>query len=324
MSDPLTEDDWQQLIKRIESKACTPFLGAGVNAPLLSMGAGIAKKWASEEGYPLIDNQDLARVAQFISLKAPDKLKPKELMKELLEGEIRKAFRVDKANFVAPNHHLGKLAALPLPVFITTNYDDLLFRALRANQKDPQVEVCPWNLLLKKNSLAQYPAMSDSEIETVEPTGFGASRLTSQSKYNPTVANPLIYHIHGHYKSIDSMVLTENDYLDFLVEMSRNQKLLPIKITRALTQSSVLFIGYSLNDPNFRVLFRGLIHPLAENRRLSVAIQLLPSDIAESDKPAAQAYLTRYFEDIKIKVFWGSAEQFIDTLSDRWNNRNKP
>jgi hypothetical protein len=120
------------------------------------------------------------------------------------------------------------------------------------------------------------------------------------------------------------MVLTENDYLDFLVAMSRNQKLLPIKITRALTQSSVLFIGYSLNDPNFRVLFRGLIHPLAENRRLSVAIQLLPSEIAESDKPAAQAYLTRYFEDIRIKVFWGTAEQFIDTLSDRWNNRKRP
>jgi hypothetical protein len=44
MSDPLTEDDWQQLIRRIESKACTPFLGAGVNAPLLSMGSRNCKE----------------------------------------------------------------------------------------------------------------------------------------------------------------------------------------------------------------------------------------------------------------------------------------
>lgn len=323
MSDLLTDEHWTQLIQRIEDGACTPFLGAGVNHPLLSMGATIAEKWAKEWGYPLRDTQDLARVTQFISLKAPDRVKPKELINKMLEGEIRELFRDAKANFVAPNHHLGKLAALPLPVFITTNYDDLLFRALRANQKDPRLEVCPWNLLLEKNSSAEYPAMSNSQIETVEPTGFVASRLT-RSNYTPTVANPLIYHIHGHYKFIDSMVLTENDYFDFLVKMSENQKLLPTKVKKALTLSSLLFIGYSLNDPNFRVLFRGLIHPLAEHRRLSVAIQLLPGDILESNKPAAQAYLTRYFEDIKIKVFWGTAKQFIDTLSDRWNNRKRP
>ncbi len=37
MSDALTEEDWKQLIKRIEDEACTPFLGAGVNYPLLPL-----------------------------------------------------------------------------------------------------------------------------------------------------------------------------------------------------------------------------------------------------------------------------------------------
>ena len=126
--------------------------------------------------------------------------------------------------------------------------------------------------------------------------------------------------MHGHYKYVDSMVLTENDYFDFVVMMSRDQKLLPIRITKALTQSSLLFIGYSLNDPNFRVLFRGLIHPLAENRRLSIAIQLLPSDIDAENLKAAQEYLTQYFDDINIKVFWGTAYDFAQTLWERWNN----
>jgi hypothetical protein len=319
MSDDITEDDWNLLVKRIKGGDCTPFLGAGVNVPMLTDASEIAQQWAAEHGYPLGDNYDLARVAQFLSLKGPDRLQPKDLIREMFETEIRKLFRGSESPTLLPPHHLGILASLPVPVYITTNYDDLLFRALRANGKEPVLEVCPWNLLLTHNSSAVYPASSSSSFDSIEVSEFQRSRLRGKS-YVPTAATPLVYHIHGHYKYVDSMVLTENDYLDFLVMMSRDQKLLPIRITKALTQSSLLFIGYSLNDPNFRVLFRGLIHPLAENRRLSVAIQLLPSDIAAANLNAAREYLTQYFDDINIKVFWGTADDFVRTLWKRWND----
>lgn len=322
MSNNVTEEDWGKLIERVEEGACTPFLGAGVNYPLLPLGPRIAQDWAAEHAYPLDDTYDLARVAQFIALKGSDKLAPKELIKQIIEDKIRDLFsNTGRPSFVAPHHHLGILAALPIPVYITTNYDDLLFRALRANNKEPILELCAWNFLLTNSSSANYPPSLSSNIETIEVVEFVKTRLSPNSKYSPTPATPLVYHLHGHYKYIDSMVLTENDYLDFLVNMSRNQKLLPLRVKKALTQASVLFIGYSLADPNFRVLFRGLIHPLAENRRLSVSIQLLPNDIAEPNRPAAQEYLTKYFEDINIKVFWGTAEQFVKTLWNRWNER---
>jgi hypothetical protein len=77
-------------------------------------------------------------------------------------------------------------------------------------------------------------------------------------------------------------------------------------------------MGYSLADPNFRVLFRGLIHPLAETRRLSVAIQLRPQDLAQPDDERALHFLEKYFGDLQIKVFWGTAEEFAAELWRRY------
>ena len=37
------------------------------------------------------------------------------------------------------------LAQLPLPIYITTNSNNLLAQALKEAGKDPQVAICPWN-----------------------------------------------------------------------------------------------------------------------------------------------------------------------------------
>ncbi len=231
-----------------------------------------------------------------------------------------------RPNFDRNHHPLGVLASLPLPVYITTNYDDFMFRALRAQNKNPCIELSAWNPFLQEYSAAIYPDPGPDpfDLDSTRVIRFTESRLSSTAGLVPTTVNPVVFHMHGHYELIDSMVLTENDYLDFLVNMSKDQKLLPTRIKEALTRSSLLFMGYSLSDPNFRVLFRGLIHPLAENRRLSISIQLLPGDVEQLNEKAAQEYLTKYFEDIKIKVFWGKVEQFAKELSDRWNSYKNP
>ena len=41
-------------------------------------------------------------------------------------------------------------------------------------------------------------------------------------------------------------MLTEDDYLDFLVAVSRDEELLPHQIQRALAGTSLLFVGYRL------------------------------------------------------------------------------
>ena len=75
----------------------------------------------------------------------------------------------------------------------------------------------------------------------------------------PTQANPVVFHLHGHYDVPESLVLTEDDYLDFLVAVSRDDGLLPHQIQKALAGASLLFLGYRLADWNFRVIHRGLV-----------------------------------------------------------------
>jgi hypothetical protein len=45
---------------------------------------------------------------------------------------------------------LTVLAELPLPVYMTTNYDSFMFEALCFKGKDPRLELCRWNEYVSK------------------------------------------------------------------------------------------------------------------------------------------------------------------------------
>ena len=110
-------------------------------------------------------------------------------------------------------------------------------------------------------------------------------------------------------------MLTEDDYLDFLVAIARDAALLPHQIQRALAGTSLLFVGYRLADWDFRVIHRGLVAATeASLRRLSVTVQLA------AEEPARE-YLDQYFGALKLRVYWGTAAAFAGELSERWAAR---
>jgi hypothetical protein len=279
----LKEHDWALLLRRIKDGKCTPFLGAGVNFGMLPLASEIALKWAQEYRYPLEDAGDLSRVAQFLAVQY-DPMFPKE-------GILRQFFEsVAPPDFTDPNEPHGVLADLPLPVYMTTNYDDFMMQALRSRHKDPRRELCRWNQFVE-----DQPSIFESE------PGF-----------RPTVAGPVVFHLHGHSEVVESLVLTEDDYLDFLVNISRERDLLPPRIQEALTGASLLFIGYSLTDRAFQVLFRGLVMSTEPSlRRISVAVQLPPVSAVE------QKYVDQYFNRIDLRVYWGTAREFAAELRQR-------
>jgi len=289
MPNTLEERDWKLLLRRIKDGKCTPFLGAGACFGVLPLGREIARKWAQEYHYPLEDTSDLARVAQFLAVEY-DPMFPKEEILRLFEN-------VAPPDFAAPDEPHGVLADLPLPVYMTTNYDGFMVRALKNRNKDPKRELCRWNKYIKGQS-------------SVFDRGF-----------HPTVANPVVFHLHGHDGLPESLVLAEDDYLDFLVNISRDTELLPPRIQEALTGASLLFIGYRLADWSFRVLFRGLVAPMELSlRRISVTVQLppKPANGSESTRQRAQAYLDKYFDKIDVRVYWGTAREFSAELRKRW------
>lgn len=282
MENRVTEHDWESLCARISSGRCTPFLGAGACVPTLPLGSEISSEWAERYGYPLTDSHDLAKVAQFLAVRQ-DPMFPKEQ----IAARLRKHGTPDFSNPEEPHR---VLASLPLPLYLTTNYDDFMGLALERAGKAPVREFCAWN-------------------ETFSVDAADRDALA------PTPETPVVYHLHGRLDDPESLVLTEDDYLDFLVSVSRTD-LLPPRIQRALSDTSLLFVGYRLADWDFRVLHRGIVAAIAPSRRrLSITVQVPPA--AESSE-AVQQYLDSYFHNMNVRVFWGTAAEFAGELSDHW------
>ena len=294
MPNTLDDRDWKLLLDRIKAGKCTPFLGAGACEGVLPLGSKIANGWAKEYNYPLEDCADLVKVAQFLAVEV-DPMFPKEDLLRQFNQKIEQNGLPDFTDAVEPH---SVLADLPLPVYMTQNYDDFMIRALQARNKQPKQVLCKWN-----KYIADCPGQDDDTF------------------YDPTENAPIVFHLHGHNKVPESLVLTEDDYLDFLVNISRDQDLLPPRIQRSLTGTSLLFVGYNLSDWNFRVLFRGLVVSTEKSlRRMSISVQLPPlkPGATAEENSKAQQYLNEYFERIDIKVYWGTAHEFMTELRTRW------
>jgi hypothetical protein len=119
------------------------------------------------------------------------------------------------------------------------------------------------------------------------------------------------------------MVLTERDYIDFVINLSKDEKLLPTIIRKALAATTLLFIGYSLDDINFRIIFQGIMGMIKSPFQLpSIAVQLPPS-LTEEKRVKALQYLDDYTKNMfKVRVYWGDAAQFAKELRKRWEEFN--
>jgi len=239
--------DWDTLVRRIRSKACTPFIGAGAAAGYLPLGGGLSQQLAQEFNYPLADSQDLARVTEFVAVTKRDGMLPKDRIREVIQN-------VKGPSFESKSEIHRVLAGLDLPIYLTTNYDDFMFNALRMDGKDARREVCRWNKLLLEQ----------------EPSAFDEG-------YDPTPANPVVFHLHGRADIPESIVVTEDDYLDFLVNISKDlavsptgaqqKAALPVRIRSAIRNTTLLFVGYRLADLNFRVILRGLLGSIEQSTK---------------------------------------------------------
>lgn len=293
MSKLLTEEDWDVLLRRIDKQKCTPFLGAGAAYGVLPLGGDIAKEWSKTYGYPMEDRSNLIAVSQFLALKYSDSVFPKDLIVDMFE-------KIAPPNFDDPDEPHRVLADMNLPVYVTSNYDDFMTRALVRHHREPNRILCQWNRAVK-----DYVAENPTVLEK-DPT------------YKPTVANPVVFHLHGHVPVAESLVLTEDDYMDFLVNISVDPNLIPAPISRALSGTSLLFIGYRISDWNFRVLLRSFERFMESSvSRLNVAVMPAP-DGPEEAKQKMQDYLTKYYENIDVRVYWGTAREFVKDLRDRW------
>ncbi len=284
----LREGDWEILIGRIKEGKCTPFLGAGACADVLPLASDIANEWADRYKYPLPDHENLIQVAQFLTVEYGDSEFAKRLVKQRIETVT--------PNFALPDEIHSVLAGLPLPLYITTNYDDYMVQALALKQnKKPVKELCRWNKFIKSKSIFE-----------------------EEDDFSPSEERPIVFHLHGHTGNLYSMVLTEDDYLDFLINVAADRDSLPSRVVQAFTDTSLLFLGYRLADANFRVVFRSLVGYLQSNfSKAHVSVQLEPEGLSEEQMEKALDYLDSYFKELKVRVYWGACQEFAADLRSR-------
>jgi hypothetical protein len=147
-----------------------------------------------------------------------------------LVQEIRNAVQVGKR----PSPVVRALARLPFPLVITTNYDLLFEDAVRSVPN-------------------KRPSVSVYESESQPPARY-------PYPYEPAPEEPFIFKIHGSVDRPESIVITDEDYIQFILRMGDPEKVHPIPWTFRyhLQTKPTLFLGYSLMDYNLRLLFKTL------------------------------------------------------------------
>jgi len=304
----------RSFVSLVQHGKCTPVLGPGLATPLLGTRSQLASKWVERWLLPIAepDNESLTTVGQFVQAGVTTYAPHIELSNYLI-SELERNPRyaaIDRTLFAGPDHaalfkELGRqarendpnephavMASLNLPVYITTGWTDLLSNALEARGCEPQVRSFNW-----REDLPVQPPIDE-----------------------PTPKRPLVYHLYGELDIPESMVLTEDDYFQWLAAWAElRQEGTPSPVTQALMTRPLMFIGYRLHDWDFRVLFQGLRNFRGNDlfrRRPHIGVQVDPN--AQGVEPeAAQDYLNTYFAEGGITIYWGTTQEFFSELSKR-------
>jgi SIR2-like domain/TIR domain len=318
----ISEIHWKSTLNDIYEWKCIPFIGPGIykvrdkdGRPLIPL--SIVDKLKERHSDPLEnlyqlakidaleDSYQLARLTQFLAIEDAEgnEIDPKGLLSEMIK-------EIDSSKFSLSSESKSPydvLAELDLPIYVTTNYDRFLEEALARKRKQPETDFFRWS-----DELMKY--FKSFEVHSV----------FEDSDYKPTQERPLVYHIHGDIENPESMVLTEKDYFDFVINTNKGEEQnLPSFLRQKIAKASLLFVGYTLEDLNFRTIFQGFLtfvdSMVGKNRKPSIAVQL-PPELSKKGQAKMQRYLEQYTRRLypNVHIFWGDTYQFITELDKRW------
>jgi hypothetical protein len=236
-SDPgLGESMLAAIARQIGREDTVLLLGAGVHAP---------PPPELDNLYPAVDRPPMrteltARIAFDTRFESEHPGEPLDYFKVLEHAEqlVGRATLYDLLHSQLQEHKkpspvLRAIARLPVQVILTTNYDQLLEEALRAEGKSPRV--------------VPYP-------------GDGANRATKERQLiRPSSSEPVVVMLHGQLSGYNShVVLTDDDFAEFIVRSVEGDGWIPHSVRAAMQHGSMLVLGTWLGDYRSRFLLRWL------------------------------------------------------------------
>jgi len=309
-NDPL-ETHYAGVIKAFINGRLVPFLGIGVNLVGRPQDAAwspgqyppsnqeLSAYLAQNYHFPSDANmENLVGVSQYIAVLNSD---------ETLKSELRAVFdadypptRLHRFLATATSQLREKGYKVPCPIIISTMYDDILERTLRAANE-------PFDLV---TYIADGDARGNWWHRTFEGQDILIDKPNQYVNMKPD-QRIVVVKIHGAVDRDDSVrdsfVITEDHYIDYLTS-SDISSLIPVKLKERLQLSSFLFMGYALRDWNLRVLLYRIWGNVPV-RNKSWAIQPLPEMLDR------EIWQKRNVSLIDIEL-----EQYLDALETRVND----
>lgn len=183
------------------------------------------------------------------------------------------------------------LASLPFSLILTTCHDDLLTKAMEMSEKNPIV--------------LNYHFRGDKKDNP-------------EFNYNEDINQPIIYHLFGKSQIPSSIVISENDILDFMIAIISGASPLPEKLKQLLKRKdqSFLFIGFGIKQFHLRVLLKVLVRVLELNRT-GTAIATEPlKGLSEGEKEQTILF---YQRGTRIQIEDSDISPFLKELKCRLN-----
>ncbi|QQS47814.1 MAG: CHAT domain-containing protein [Acidobacteriota bacterium] len=305
---------WKSICSRVRTGEFIPILGPDIAEELLGGTREMASRLAEMHGFPLAENDraDLAKVTQYISTKEDRNYAQDAVVNQFL---AQLAQRVDekgsggknlkelislalercKSN---PDNAFTILSQLGASIFLNASPDTLLIKSIESAGKKPEAVFGDWRR-----------------------TGDKVPKEPEPENAMPSAESPWVYQVFGVFGKRETLVLTEDDFLDYLIATSTD-KLMPKKVRGSLLQNSLLFLGFQLDDIRFRVLFR-LIMTMQGTETLRnyshVGVQINPDEHRFADVERARKYIESYFQEGRggapsISIYWGTAADFLKEL----------
>jgi len=277
-----------------------PFLGSGAS----SGGGNPGKKWHKGLAARLPKSHELAghlaRMTEFPPKEPPDLTKVAQYFDVVagrlpLHGELHDIFDHDYP--LTSLHTFLADVATPL-LIVTTNYDDLIERAFSAKGRMYEVVIHTTDPTIG-DRLLWWPRGAP------EPKEVNANKLDIDLD-----AVTVIYKMHGavdrRNRERDQYVITEDDYIDFLARMIK-KKAIPAIFAEPFQTRHFLFLGYSLNDWNLRVVLNRMERDLRRPKGIkSWAIQSNPSPLEK-----------RFWQERGVEVYDMKIDDFVKEVVSR-------
>lgn len=279
----MEEQDLKLIFNAIESGKCLAFLGAGActayrkngrdDEPGLPTGGELAKWLAEKCQYTNGSVYDLAKVAEYFVLSQSGNRGP--LVSALQE-------KINVGCLPRPIHTV--LAQLnQIKIIITSNYDKLLESELDRHGRN----------------------LSRHVYDPTNPrTGHFQGTIFFGEK------DVILHKMHGSIEQPESLVITQSDYIRYLAHLNDLDRGMPEYFRKTIIpQFTLLFLGYGLEDWNFRVIWEGVlayqqIHGL---QQISYALVREP-----------QEFQKLFWFGRRVKILNGDLTDFAVKLANRF------